>query len=68
MILDDEEDILKLYNDYLSSKGHKILRAHVNADNQVPKALYANAFLTCGDCDIDFISIWKIMAKSNFMD
>jgi len=33
MILDDEEDILKLYNDYLSSKGHKILHAYVNADN-----------------------------------
>lgn len=33
MILDDEEDILKLYNDYLSSKGHRILRTYVNADN-----------------------------------
>ena len=33
MILDDEEDILKLYNDYLSSKGHRIIRTYVNADN-----------------------------------
>ena len=33
MILDDEEDILKLYNDYLSSKGHRILRTYVKADN-----------------------------------
>jgi len=33
MILDDEEDILKLYNDYLSSKGHKVIRTYVNADN-----------------------------------
>ncbi len=32
MILEDEEDILKLYNDYLSSKGHRILRAYVNAE------------------------------------
>ena len=32
MILEDEEDILKLYNDYLSSKGHKILRTYLNAE------------------------------------
>ena len=32
MILDDEEDILKLYSDYLSCKGHRVLRAYVNAD------------------------------------
>ena len=32
MILDDEEDILKLYSDYLSSKGHRVLKAYVNAD------------------------------------
>jgi DNA-binding response OmpR family regulator len=32
MILDDEEDILKLYSDYLSRKGHRVLRAYVNAD------------------------------------
>ena len=32
MILDDEEDILKLYSDYLSSKGHKVIHTYVNAD------------------------------------
>lgn len=32
MILDDEEDILNLYRDYLSSKGHRILKTYVNAD------------------------------------
>jgi DNA-binding NtrC family response regulator len=32
MILEDEEDILKLYNDYLCSKGHKILRTYLNAE------------------------------------
>ena len=33
MILDDEEDILALYHDYLSSKGHRIIHTYVNADN-----------------------------------
>ena len=32
MILDDEEDILRLYNDYLSSKGHKVIHTYVNAE------------------------------------
>lgn len=32
MILDDEEDILKLYSDYLSSRGHRVLKTYVNAD------------------------------------
>lgn len=32
MILDDEEDIVKLYSDFLTSKGHKVLRTYVNAD------------------------------------
>ena len=32
MILEDEEDILKLYSDYLCSKGHKILRTYVNTE------------------------------------
>ena len=32
MILDDEEDILTLYHDYLSGKGHRIIRTHANAD------------------------------------
>ncbi len=32
MILDDEEDILNLYSDYLSSRGHRVLKTYVNAD------------------------------------
>ena len=32
MILDDEEDILNLYSDYLSSMGHRVIRTYVNAD------------------------------------
>ena len=32
MILDDEADILKLYGDFLTSKGHRVLRTYVNAD------------------------------------
>ena len=33
MILDDEEDILTLYSDYLSNMGHRILSIYVNADS-----------------------------------
>lgn len=32
IILDDEEDILNLYSDYLSSKGHRVLKIYVNAN------------------------------------
>ena len=32
MILDDEEDILKLYGDFLTSEGHRVLKTYVNAD------------------------------------
>lgn len=32
MILDDDEDILKLYSDYLSYMGHRVLKVYVNAD------------------------------------
>lgn len=32
MILDHEEDILNLYSDYLSSRGHRVLKTYVNAD------------------------------------
>ena len=32
MILDDEEDILNLYSDYLFSKGHRVIRTYINAD------------------------------------
>jgi DNA-binding NtrC family response regulator len=33
MIIEDEEDILILYNDYLSSKGHQVLNQYLNADS-----------------------------------
>ena len=32
MILNDEEDILTLYNDYLSRKGHRVIRTYVNSE------------------------------------
>jgi len=32
MILDDDEDILKLYSDYLSYKGHRVIHTYVNAE------------------------------------
>ena len=32
MILDDEEDILTLYSDYLSRKGHRIIRTYINSE------------------------------------
>lgn len=31
MILDDEEDILTLYSDYLSRKGHRVIKTYVNS-------------------------------------
>jgi DNA-binding NtrC family response regulator len=31
-IIDDEEDILNLYSDYLTRMGHRILRTYVNPD------------------------------------
>lgn len=33
MILEDEEDILILYNDYLSSKGHQVVNKYKSANN-----------------------------------
>jgi len=32
MILDDEEDILDLYTDFLTRKGHCVLKTYVNAE------------------------------------
>lgn len=32
MILDDEEDILTLYSDYLSRKGHRVINTYVNSE------------------------------------
>jgi DNA-binding NtrC family response regulator len=33
MILEDEEDILTLYNDYLSSKGHQVVNRYLSPDS-----------------------------------
>jgi FixJ family two-component response regulator len=33
MILEDEEDILTLYNDYLSSKGHQVVNKYKSTNN-----------------------------------
>lgn len=33
MIIEDEADILTLYSDYLSSRGHKVLKAYLRANN-----------------------------------
>jgi DNA-binding NtrC family response regulator len=32
MILDDEEDILTLYSDYLTRKGHRVIKTYVNSE------------------------------------
>lgn len=48
MLLDDEEDILKLYNDYLSRMGHRVLKAYVNADTILD------------DIDIEFPDVYII--------
>ena len=32
MILDDEEDVLVLYSDFLTKKGHRVLKTYVNAE------------------------------------
>ncbi len=33
MIINDEEDILTLYNDYLSSKGHQVIAKYMDASD-----------------------------------
>ncbi|HEX7817886.1 MAG TPA: response regulator [Nitrososphaeraceae archaeon] len=48
MLLDDEEDILKLYSDYLSRMGHRVLKAYVNADTILD------------DIDIEFPDVYII--------
>jgi len=35
MILEDEEDILTLYNDYLSSKGHEIITTYLTGEDMI---------------------------------
>ena len=48
MLLDDEEDLLKLYSDYLSRMGHRVLKAYVNADTILD------------DIDIEFPDVYII--------
>jgi DNA-binding NtrC family response regulator len=48
MLLDDEEDILKLYSDYLSRMGHRVLKTYVNADTILD------------DIDIEFPDVYII--------
>ncbi|MGV8107444.1 MAG: response regulator [Nitrososphaerota archaeon] len=33
MVVNDEEDILRLYSDYLSRKGHQVLKTYLTADD-----------------------------------
>jgi DNA-binding response OmpR family regulator len=35
MIVEDEEDILILYKDYLSSKGHEIITAYLSGEDMI---------------------------------
>ena len=37
MIVEDEEDILNLYRDYLSSKGHEVVSCSQHANNTITK-------------------------------
>jgi DNA-binding NtrC family response regulator len=33
MVVNDDEDILRLYNDYLSGRGHQVLKTYLAAEN-----------------------------------
>lgn len=33
MVVNDEEDILRLYSDYFSKRGHQVLKTYLTADN-----------------------------------
>ena len=33
MVVNDEEDILRLYSDYLSRRGHQVLKTYLAADD-----------------------------------
>ena len=33
MVVNDEEDILKLYSDYFSNRGHQVLKTYLTAEN-----------------------------------
>ena len=37
LIVEDEEDILLVYNDYFSSRGHDIVSTHLTAENVMPE-------------------------------
>jgi len=57
MILDDEEEILKLYSDYLSRKGHRVLRTYVNADT-----ILDDIDIECPD---DYIIDYRLLGNMN---
>jgi DNA-binding response OmpR family regulator len=35
MVVNDEEDILRLYSDYFSKRGHQVLKTYLTADNVI---------------------------------
>ena len=37
LVVEDEEDILLVYNDYFSSRGHDIVSTHLTAENFMPE-------------------------------
>ena len=60
MILDDEEDILGLYNDYLSSKGHRVIHTYVNAE-----AILQDIDIECPDV---YIIDYRLPGNMNGID
>ena len=60
MILDDEEDILKLYNDYLSSKGHRVIHTYVNSET-----ILQDIDIECPDV---YIIDYKLLGNMNGID
>lgn len=57
MILDDEEDILTLYNDYLSGQGHRIIRTYVN-----PNSILQDIDIECPDA---YIIDYRLLGNMN---
>lgn len=57
MILDDDEDILKLYSDYLSCMGHRVLKAYVNANT-----ILDDIDIECPDV---YIIDYRLLGKMN---
>lgn len=68
MILDDEEDILTLYHDYLSGKGRTIIRTYANADtilqdiNIEPSDVYIIDYRLLGNMNVIEVAI-EILKK-----